>query len=165
MAKKIFICYDHAKDVDYYNMLKSWLSDDGITIITGNSVSETVLSPKALTSQVSALEQKMQNIDAFVLIVSENTRNLCTQMLWEVNVALDSGIPIIALNANGLRYIDESNCPTLLKGKHVLHIANNPKILEKALEIWPLYYKEHKDEDKKGARFFKDSVYQLLGIE
>lgn len=165
MSKKIFVCYDHEKDVAYFNILKSWLSGDDFTIVTGCSVSEAMVSSRALTSRVAMLEQKLHNVSAFILIVTENARNLSMQMLWEVNVALNKDVPIIAMNINGLRYIDENNCPTLLKNKHVLHIANNSKVLEKALEIWPTYYKEHKKEAGQGARFFKDEFYRSLGID
>lgn len=160
MAKKIYISYDHDKDVVYYDMLSAWFSDSDVTFVSHSLPSDIKNTPKSLTNAVNGINEKMRGTSAFVILISENTKDISNNMLFEINLALGNDIPIIAVNVNGLRYIDENNCPSILKDKHVLHIAMNSRVLRLAIEIWPDYYKSHPEEALKGPRFFADKAYE-----
>lgn len=163
--KKVFVCYNHEKDKAYFDMLESWCCEEKINFIYQNVIQDALNSPQVLVARMKNTIEKMRNINAFIILVSENTKNLNNSMLIEVNTALNLDIPVIAVNVNGLRYIDGNNCPFILRDKHVLHISFNSKIIEKAIEAWPIYYNNHKEDEEKGPRYFKDTVYAELGIE
>lgn len=157
--KKIFVCYDKANDSTYFNMLEAWMTED-VQFITYEPVFERVNTPKTIANFLTSINEKIKGVDAFVLLVSENTRNLDYNMMVELNVALANEIPIIAINVNGLRSLDDTNCPSILKDKHVLHIALDSKVFKTAIDLWPKYFNEHLQDENLGPRYFKDSVYQ-----
>jgi hypothetical protein len=51
-----------------------------------------------------------------------------------------------------------------LKDELAIHISFNAAILQYALENWPRRVIELRQEGKKGAYFYQDSVYQKLGL-
>ena len=162
--RKVYISYNREKDSVNYHLLRA-SCDNEITFISDNSNIEDTNNQSYFAQILSLISNKLTGIEAFIILVSENTRNLNNRMLFEVNRALEKDVPIIAVNTNGLRYIDEYNCPPAIKDKFVLHIANNPKVLTKAIEVWPNYYKEHKNDAIAGPSYFDDTIYKSLGLE
>lgn len=157
--KKIFVCYDKINDATYFDMLEAWMSID-VQFVKYDPQPERVNTPRTIANFITAINERIKSVEAFVLLVSDSTRNLDYNMMAELNVALANDIPIIAINVNGLRSLDDTNCPSLLKEKHVLHIALDSKAFKTALDIWPKYYREHLYDDNLGPRYFNDSVYQ-----
>lgn len=157
--KKVFVCYDKITDATYFDMLEAWLSED-VQFVTYDPQPERVNTPKTIANFITAINERIKSVEAFVLLVSESTRNLEYNMMAELNVALANDIPIIAINVNGLRSMDDTNCPSLLKEKHVLHIAFDSKAFKTAIDVWPNYYRDHLNDENLGPRYFKDTVYQ-----
>lgn len=162
--QKIFISYSQTNLVEY-NLINAWLNSEDYNIITSTLASSELLSnPRGILNYMTSINEKIRNASVFMILIGENTRELNNAMLIEVNQALAIKLPIIAVNINGLRYMDVNNCPSILRDKHVLHIAMNAKIIEKALEIWPDFSRSHQ-EDNLGPRYFKDQVYTDNGVE
>ena len=78
--------------------------------------------------------------------------------------ALKQEIPIIAINLNGKRDLDDNRCPVILKDKLVLHISFNQKIIEKAMAEWREISQNLKREAKFGPFSYKPTVYSQLGL-
>jgi hypothetical protein len=69
-----------------------------------------------------ALRQRFSNAKDVVVIVGQKTRNLYRYVRWELEVALQFDLPIIAVNLNGKRAIDYELCPPVIRGEYVVHI-------------------------------------------
>ena len=59
------------------------------------------------------LAERMRNSKVFVLLVGEHTRYLTKFVIWEIDQAISRNLPIIVVNLNGKRSMDDERCPTL----------------------------------------------------
>ena len=78
--------------------------------------------------------------------------------------AIKQEIPIIAINLNGKRGMDENRCPIIIKDKIALHISFNQKIIEKAMSEWRETSQQLKREGKTGPFYYMQTVYSQLGL-
>lgn len=151
--RKVFISY-LISDKMYFDIIKTWLEPDYISALT-----ESDCIPAGMPI-VEHIGNSISNSYAFVVIVSEHTRN-SSYICIEIQKAIEFKKPIIVINSNGGRFVDESLCPQLLIDNVSLHIAFNEKILLKALKDWPQYYTNNIQSLSK-AYYYKESVYNSL---
>ena len=160
--KKIYVSFD-ADDILYFNMLQAWLASDTQEIVhhTLNSVDSP--SQRIAENISNSLKEKIRATSCFIVLVSEHTVSLGSQMKTEIEKAIELGKPIIVANLNGKRSIDKDLCPTILHLQLAVHLSFNAKIIQRAIDTWPTYYELHKD-NSSGAHFFKPEVYKNLGL-
>jgi hypothetical protein len=96
------------------------------------------------------------------VLIGENTKNLYKYVRWEIEWAIENNIPIIAVNLNKMKIMDDKLCPPILKDKLAIHIPFGQKIMDYALNHWPASYESHKMKGDTGAFTYKDSVYENL---
>lgn len=160
--KKIYVVFD-VDDIIYFNMFQAWCTGETQELIHfETSVWNNVNSRKTDGAENSILE-KMRNVSCVVVLVSAHTNPLCPQIQAEINNAIRLNKPIIVVNINGKRSIDNDLCPSALKNYMAIHISFNAKIMQKAIDVWPDYYDQNSGNGS-GAYFFKPQVYQNLGI-
>lgn len=104
--------------------------------------------------------QQMNYAGALVIIIGENTRNLHELVRWQIEIALASRMPIIAVNLNGKRRMDEDLCPQVLKGETVIHIPFGPKIMKYTLSAWPSHCRKYHAVDS----YWDANAYRDLGL-
>lgn len=156
---KVYVAFDGDNDMSYYNLLKAWNANENIDFTFYDAHSINTARDSNLEENIKKqLRIRLQNTKVMVLLVGEHTRYLYKFVRWELETALRMDIPIIAANLNGLRYIDEDRCPSVIKDSFVVHIAFNRKALKYAIENWPDYYQAHKNT-QSGAMYYEDKVY------
>ena len=72
--------------------------------------------------------------------------------------------PIVAVNLNKKKVMDNNLCPPLLKDKLAIHIPFGHNALNYALNHWPSSHENYKKEGKTGAYTYKESVYESYGV-
>ena len=60
--------------------------------------------------------------------------------------------------------MDSEKCPPLLRDALAIHISFNSKIMQHALENWPNSYESYRAAGKTGPYYYKEEVYQGLGL-
>lgn len=110
------------------------------------------------------LLERLNNSKLFVVLVGERTQFLYKFVKWEIEQAIKQEIPIIAVNLNGKRAMDEEKCPPVLRDETVLHVSFNQKIIEKAMTEWIDLRPQLIREKKAGPCYFIASVYTSLGL-
>lgn len=108
------------------------------------------------------LRERFNYADQIVVLIGESTKNLYRYIRWELEVALNLGLPIIAVNLNGERSIDYNLCPPIIRDEDVIHISYNMRIIKYALDNFPSYF--HDSEDELGPMYYSDDVYEDLEI-
>jgi hypothetical protein len=106
----------------------------------------------------------MRNSRLFILLVGERTRYLTKFVRWEIEQAISRALPIIVVNLNGLRSMDDARCPTLAKDTLAIHISFNAAIMQHALDNWPNSHETLRREGKSGPYYYNDNVYKGLGL-
>ena len=156
---KIYVAFDGDNDMSYYNLLKAWNANENIDFTFYNVHSiNTARDSSQETSIKNQLRIRLNTTKVLILLVGEHTRYLYKFVRWELEVALHMNIPIVAVNLNGLRYMDKNRCPPIIQDKFVVHIAFNRKALKYAIDYWPEYYRNHKNSHD-GAMYYPNEIY------
>lgn len=108
-----------------------------------------------------ALRQRFSNAKNVVVLIGQKTRNLYRYVRWELDVALELGLPIIAVNLNGTRAMDYDLCPPIIRDEYVVHIPFKLAIIKYALSHFPAQQALRLPGDR-GPLHYPDSVYRDL---
>ncbi|WP_081619206.1 TIR domain-containing protein [Thioalkalivibrio sp. ALE23] len=163
---KTYVAFDADRDIRYYYLMKAWRDRDNDTF---NFHDAHDLNTSRDTSQEQSikanLRKRFQNSKAFVLLVGEGTRYLRKFVKWEIEQAIRLDLPIIVVNLNNKKAMDESRCPPLLRDALAMHVPFKQSIVQYALDNWPDSHREHRRNNESGPYYYKNSVYQRLGLQ
>jgi hypothetical protein len=106
-----------------------------------------------------SLRYRLNSSDILIVLLGESTKNLFKFVRWEIEVATELSLPIIAVNLNGLRTIDSERCPAILRDNSSIHVSYNPGIINYAISDWPSHHKNY-----SAARQYKEVVYKNIGL-
>ena len=105
----------------------------------------------------------MNRSSAVLIIVGAATRNLYRFVRWELELALDLGLEIIASNLNDGRDIDQARCPPIIRDACVVHVPFKLVAIGYALDNWPSQFRRL-DASERRPRHYSAAVYTSLGI-
>lgn len=162
---KMFVSFDGDTDMHYYRLMQAWHQNDGIDFNFYNAHDINSARDSSLESSIKAqLAERMQNTKIFILLVGERTRYLTKFVQWEIEQAISRELPIIVVNLNGQRFMDETRCPTTAKQTLAVHISFNAAIMQHSLDNWPTTHEKLTREGKTGPYYYKEEVYKGLGL-
>lgn len=161
---KVYVSMDADNDLHYYYLMKAWKQNDYSSFNFYDAHDINTILDKSEASIKRGLQERFRNTKVFVLLVGEHTRYLYKYVRWEIQEALNRELPCIVVNLNGKRSMDSQRCPAIIRDKLAVHISYNAKILQHALENWPVFYENAKREGKTGAYYYADEVYEKLGL-
>jgi len=99
-----------------------------------------------------------------IVLIGNNTKVLYKFVRWEMDVALELGIPIVAVNLNGKKKRYDELCPAIIRDELVLHVPFKQEPIQWAIDNWCDHYTEYKSEGKSGAYTLNDDYYKKLGL-
>ena len=111
-----------------------------------------------------SLALRLANTKVLIVLIGERTRYLYKFVRWELDQALRRDIPIIGVNLNGLRSLDTSRCPPIIRDQLVAYISFKAAIIQYALENWPTEYHQLRKNGMLGARYYANAVYRRLRL-
>lgn len=162
---KTYVCFDGDKDINYYRLMCAWKQREGINFNFFNAHDlNTARDDSQENSIKRQLRERLKNTAVLVVLIGEHTRYLYRFVRWEIEQAIQFGLPIIAVNLNGFRQLDPDRCPPIIRNELAIHVSFNAKIIQYALEHWVEYSKIHKKNGKTGAFYYKPEVYLELGL-
>ncbi|GAB2973088.1 TIR domain-containing protein [Mucilaginibacter puniceus] len=165
MPHTSYACFDGDNDINYYRLMQAWHANDrfDFTFVNAHDITQSRDSSTEETIKRS-LRLRMNASDVFIVLIGESTKNLYKFVRWEIEVALEKNMPIIAVNLNGRRYMDDNLCPPILRDELAIHIPFMHKIVDYAIKNWPGTHRAHSRGGTTGPRYYIDSVYKDLGI-
>lgn len=162
---KTYVCFDADTDIHYYRLMQAWCENESFNFAFHNAHDLNNLLPTSSEETIKRkLRERLQNTKIFVVLIGEHTRNLHRFVRWEMEQALKLEIPIIAVNLNKKRRMDNDRCPPIIRDELAIHIPFGPVIIQYALENWPASHKTHRQNGDTGAHYYLDSVYKQLGL-
>jgi hypothetical protein len=162
---KVYVCFDGDTDIHYYRLMKAWHQNDYSSFSFFDAHELNYARDSSLEHSIKAqLRTRLLNSKTFVVLIGQSTRYLTRFVKWEMEQALSLGLPIIAVNLNGLREQDPSRCPPTIQDVLAIHISFNSAIMQFALENWPDTAAEYKRIGRRGPYYYTRAVYAQLGL-
>ena len=162
---KTYIAFDADSDIHYYRLMQAWKQNDNTDFDFQNAHDYNDIRPWSTEDSIKeALRVRMQNSKVFILLVGDKTKFQNTYVRWEIEQAIKRDLPIIVVNLNGKRSMDEDRCPLILRDQLAVHVTFNPAIIQHALENWPDSHSLMKGAGKTGPYYYTDAVYQKLDL-
>ena len=106
------------------------------------------------------LRKRLSESRIALILIGESTRYLYKYVRWEIEAALDLGLPIIAVNLNGNRRLDINLCPPLLRGQGAVHISFQMGIIRHAIS-----QAKGKNGKQAGDYHYTTAAYRQLGLK
>lgn len=162
---KTFVSFDGDSDMSYYRLMQAWKQNDGITFNFYDAHDLNTARDSSQEASIKArLTERMRNTKVFVLLVGERTRYLQKFVRWEIEQAIRRDLPIVAVNLNGRRSMDQNRCPPVLREELAIHVSFNAAIMQHALDNWPASHKQHRAGRGSGPYYYKSEVYVGRGL-
>lgn len=161
---KTYVVFDGDKDMWAYAYMLGWIEREGIDFDFQDAHDLNVITDRASEEAVKRkLQERLANTKQVIVLVGENTKNLFKFVRWELEIAIELGLPIVVVNLNGQRKMDPALCPAILKDEYAVHVPFKAKIIQYALENFPPEHAK-KAADASGARHYSDDKYTNLGL-
>lgn len=140
----VYVCFDGDEDMNYYKTLKMWNANPNIDFEFSNSHTLTNIRVEEEDNIKRNLRLRMNKSNIMIVLIGEKTKNLYKYVRWEMELALNKDIPIIAVNINKKNGIDINLCPPIIRDKPVVHIPFKKDCINHALQYWTTYYPDAK---------------------
>ena len=159
-----YVCFD-IEDIHYYSLMQAWQRDNGQSFNFFDAHDLNTEPDTSLTESIrSAIRKKLNKSKILVVLIGARTQYLRRFVHWEMEQALDLGLPIIGVNLNGLRQQDLERCPPVIRDELAVYVSFNAPILQYALDNWAEIHYSLKQQGKSGAYYYEQSVYTKLGL-
>jgi hypothetical protein len=132
--------FDDAHDL---NNLREWSSEDTIK---------------------KKLRERLRQSSLMIVLVGAKTKNLFRFVRWEMEIALDLGIPIVATYLNTERAVNFDFCPPIIRDELVLHIPYKQAAIRWAVENWETQFWDLHNQNAIGSRILTNDLLNSLGL-
>ena len=162
-----YVVFDGDEDKWAYGRMKGWNALENIDFDFRDAHELDSMTAWALGEEYvkKQLRQRMENSSAVIVLIGEKTKNLHKFVRWELDLALELGLPIVAVNLNEKRFKDPDRCPPIIRDECVVHIPFKMKAIKFALDNWPEEFKKMAAAARaQGARVYYDEHYRKLRL-
>lgn len=143
MAGAAYVIFDGDNDKWAYAYMKGWKTNKNIDFSYQDAHDLDTMTSRAQGEQYvkSKLRERMKKSTAVIVLIGEKTKNLYKFVRWELELAIELSLPIIAANLNRKNGQDESRCPAIIRNKAcVVHIPYTLKAIKHAMVNFPGFY-------------------------
>jgi hypothetical protein len=161
---KTYIAFDGDNDMHYYRLMTAWTANNGFSLNFHNAHELNSARDSSHEESIKRqLRERFANSKLLVVLIGANTKYLTKFVKWELEVALRLGLPIIGVNLNGSRQLDD-RCPPTIRDQLVVYTSFNHNIIEYAMDNWPGDFQNLRSTGTTGSRFYNDEIYRKLGL-
>lgn len=162
---RTYVIFDADEDMWAYAYMKGWNVNERLDFDFDDAHEIKKLTPRAEdeTYIKYVLRERMHASSQVIVLLGENTKRLVKYVKWEIELALDLGLPIVVANLNGSKSFQGSLCPASLKNELAVHIPFKMRAIQYALDNWPSDAKRIPRLDWQ-PRVYIDRVYSELGL-
>ena len=162
---KTYVCFDGENDIRYYNLMRAWVQNDGFSFNFFDAHDLNTARDTSLTESIRhQLRQRLLNSKILVVLIGARTRYLYRFVRWEMEQAIELGLPIVGVNLNGHQQRDTSRCPPVIRDHLAVHVSFNAAIIQHALDCWPKSHEKHKANGEWGPYYYPRKIYERLGL-
>ena len=158
---KTYVTFDADTDMKMYRLMTAWKENDKIDFNFHNAHDLNNLRDGSTEQTIKRkLRERLKNTKQMIVLVGENTKNLYKFVRWEMEIALEMDIPIIAVNLDNKNEATDRT-PAILKTKaYFLNVPFEMKKMKYALDNFPSAYDRGKS-DAPSSRHYDWSKIKL----
>jgi hypothetical protein len=150
-----YVIFDGDNDKWAYAYMKGWKANDRVDFdfrdahdldnMTGRAQDEAYVK--------SNLRERMKKSKAVIVLIGEKTKNLYKYVRWELELAIELDLPIVAVNLNKKNRKDNNLCPAILRdaGGRAVHVPFSMDAIKHSLDNFPSTYYSQSTQDKASA--------------
>lgn len=163
---KTYVIFDGDKDIWAYAYMKGWKKNERIDFDFDDAHDIKPLTYRASDENYVKyrLKERMKSTKQIIVIVGESTKFLYKYVRWELELAKELDLPIIVVNLNNKRDIDNALCPPILKKENAIHISFKLKIIKYSLDNFPDFYNYRRDKNNQTDYHWNTEVYTDLDL-
>lgn len=162
-----YVIFDGDNDGWAYQYIRGWAANRRLDFGFKDSHNLDNMGPNAQNEQYVKrnLRTRMEGSTLALVLVGEKTKNLYRYVRWEIDVAMELNVPIVVVNLNKSRDVDEARMPPILRGFCALHIAYRYRAIKHAIENWPRILRSLTNQQRsEGPSVFTAQTYTSLGL-
>ncbi|WP_207434916.1 TIR domain-containing protein [Sabulibacter ruber] len=162
---RTYVIFDGDKDQWAYRYMRGWNNNRNIDF---NFDDAHELKPLTYRAQdeiyiKTRLRERLKQTDQVILLIGESTKFLYKYVRWELELAIELNLPIIAVNLDKTRVQNPSLCPAIIRTyPKTVYVAFRSKIIQYALDNFPSFIRNYKGNETRWH--YPDEVYTRLGI-
>ena len=161
---KTYVIFDGDEDMYAYAYMKGWKANEKIDFDFHDAHDINALRDGSNEETVKRkLRERLTNTAQAIVLIGASTKNLFRYVRWELETCLEMGIPIIAVNLNGKRTMDDALCPPIIKNKCVVHVPFRMKIMKYAMDEFVDNFSTYAGRNLIDC-YYPDDVYKNLGL-
>lgn len=161
---KTYIAFDGDNDMHYYRLMTAWQANDGFSLNFHNAHDLNTARDSSQEESIKRqLRERFANSKLLLVLIGTRTKYLTKFVKWELEVALRLGLPIIGVNLNMNRQMDDL-CPPTIRDQLVVYTSFNHNIIKYAIDNWPNYFQDRRRAGATGPHFYNDDLYKRLGL-
>lgn len=155
---RAFVGFSSTDILSYY-LMKAWKKNENIDFDFTDCQLSTEINSENEEYIKRKCRERINMAGTFISLIGEDTKSKHKYVRWEIEVALEKGCRIIAVNLDGSRQMNPNTCPAILKNAGAVFIPFSPKIIAHALNP------NNWQKQISGDWYFYDWVYQSLGYK
>jgi hypothetical protein len=162
-----YVIFDGDNDKWAYAYLKGWNTNEYVDFDFRDAHDIDTMTASAQNEQYikSKLRPRMKSSSAVVVLIGENTKWLYKYVRWELELALELGLPVIAVSLADATQIDLNLMPPIIRDKCIVQVPFKKKAIKHALDNWPMEYRSFSPSQiAEGPRHYTQQVYSSLGL-
>ncbi|MER8371748.1 TIR domain-containing protein [Mesorhizobium sp. M1406] len=160
---KTYVIFDGDNDMWAYAYMKGWKQSEHIDFDFYDAHDINGIRDGSSEDTVKRrLRERLKNTKQAIVLIGTSTKNLFRYVRWEIDTCLEMGIPVLGVNLNGSRVIDEYS-PPILRKKDAMFVSFKAKIITYAMDDYfdnfRSSYHGHSDD-----WHYPDKIYTGLGL-
>jgi hypothetical protein len=155
-----YVAFDGDKDVWAYRFMRGWSANKRIDfdLLDAHDLDNMTARARGEAYVKSKLRERMNRSRAVVVLVGESTKFLHKYVRWEIELAIELGLPLIAVNLNKMPGLDDARCPAILRDTCAVHIPFTLAAIKHALDDWPTKYRSLPPTERTGSWSYPEKL-------
>jgi MTH538 TIR-like domain (DUF1863) len=164
----VYVAFDGDKDKWAYAYMRGWKTNNRVDFDFEDAHDLDEMTSRAQNEAYvkAKLKERMNSSEALIVIVGDKTKNLYKLVRWEIELALELGLPIIVANLNNKTNLDTELCPAIIRDACAVHVPFKKEAIKFALSAWPAeFHGLNADARSNGARYYnRPDWYKSMGL-
>ena len=162
-----YVIFDGDTDQWAYRFMRGWRANSRLDFDFRDAHDIGPMTARAQDERYvkDQLTKRMAASAAVLVLVGERTKWLYKFVRWELELALDLDLAIIAVSLANKRMPNLQLIPPIICDRCFLNVTFQMRIIQFALDHFPPAFRRFSSATRaEGGRFYNDEIYRSVGL-